>query len=142
MTATKPAKGRNEEPMGKRESQRILYVEDDQDSQEIMTTLLAIAGYEVTPAGSVAEGLELARHRHFSLIILDSQLSDGTGIGLCQQIRAFDRRTPILFYAGASNEADILEARNAGAQEFLIKPIGIEALEQTVQRLTQTKNRR
>jgi DNA-binding response OmpR family regulator len=114
---------------------RILLVEDNADSREMMSVLLGQAGYEVVTAHSVSDGLELAIEGGFTLIILDNRFKKGSGVGLCRQIRGFDTRTPILFYSGAVYESDIEEAVKAGADAYLIKPVGIEQLEQTITQL-------
>ena len=111
---------------------RILCVDNDQDTCEMITLLLGLAGYEVIQATNIAEGLTLARKEHFDLILLDWFFGDGTGLELCRMIRAFDSQTVILFYSGVTDRAEIKQAMSAGAQGFLIKPTGVEDLVQTV----------
>lgn len=111
---------------------RILCVDDDVDTCELLGILLGGAGYEVVFATSVAEGLGLAKSGQCDLIILDGLFSDGTGVELCRMIRAFDSETPIVFCSGAARQSDIAEAMSAGAQEYLVKPCSLEQIEQTV----------
>lgn len=113
---------------------RILCVDDDRDTCELVTVLLGQAGYEVIQAQNIADGLTLARTQLFDLILLDWFLDDGTGIELCQMIRAFDSQTVILFYSGVAYSAEIKKAISAGAQGFLIKPVGTDELLETVSR--------
>jgi DNA-binding response OmpR family regulator len=114
---------------------RILCVDNDQDTCDMITLLLGQAGYEVIQAMNIAEGLTLARRERFDLILLDWFFGDGTGLELCQMIRAFDSQTVILFYSGAVEKDEIKQAISAGAQGFLVKPIGIDDLVQNVSRL-------
>src|SRR5262249_5781742 len=81
-------------------------------------------------------GLRLARRGYFDLYILDNWLPDGSGIGLCRNIREFDPHTPILFYSAAAYEYDIQEALRSGAQAYLVKPVKFDDLERAVARLT------
>ena len=113
---------------------RILCVDDDRDTCEMITALLGYAGYEVSHACSVAEGLSLAKSGGFDLILLDWYFDDGTGIDLCRMIRTFDVNIPILFYSGVANESDIKRAMSFGAQGFLVKPLGTENIVETVSR--------
>jgi DNA-binding response OmpR family regulator len=113
----------------------VLFVDDNEDSRFIITTILELAGYEVMTAVTCAEGLRLARAEVFDLYILDNRLPDRTGIRLCRQIREFDRQAPIVFYSGASREVDKQVALSAGAQVFLTKPVSAEELTATVGRL-------
>ena len=114
---------------------RILYIENHEDSREMLAVMLERAGYEVVTATNVANGLSLARLERFDLHILDSIFSDGTGVDLCRQICAFDPDTPISFYSSAAYESDIKAGMAAGAQCYLTKPAGIFILEQTIAEL-------
>src|SRR4051794_28826815 len=107
---------------------RILCVDDDQDTCEMVTVLLGQTGYEVQHALSVADGLIKARQDGFDLILLDWNFEDGTGLELCRQIRAFDSITPILFYTGEIDDAAIRAALRAGAQGYLVKPVAVASL--------------
>jgi DNA-binding response OmpR family regulator len=113
---------------------RILYLEDDTDSRQLIVVLLGQLGYEVVTAGTLEEGISLAREAHFDLIILDNWLDGENGIDACRQIRSFDKKTPILFYSAAAYESDIEHAISAGAQAYVVKP-SVQALEEAVIRM-------
>jgi DNA-binding response OmpR family regulator len=100
----------------------------------MMCILLAERGYEVTVATSVNDALALAKREKFDLYILDNWFSQGTGVELCEQIRAFDPLTPIMFYSGVAYEAEIKKVMNCGAQAYLVKP-DIKGLKETIARL-------
>lgn len=113
---------------------RILCVDDDEDTREMMQILLGFYGYEPVIAGSVSDALESARFGGIDLCILDHWLTEGSGIELCQQIRALDSDTPIMFYSGAGYKTDIQNGLDAGAQAYLVKP-DFENLKPTIDRL-------
>jgi two-component system response regulator QseB len=123
----------------KGEALRILYVEDDEDTRDVLSALLAMSGYQVEAAGTVAEGLHLAEGGGFALVILDSWLKEGSGIELCQKIRTFDRHTPVLFLSGSDSQTEMEMAMDAGAQGYIIKPCEIEDVEQAIRSLVHTK---
>lgn len=100
----------------------------------MMSVLLDQYGYEAVIAASLSDALERARAGGLALCILDHWLSQGSGIELCQQIRAFDSDTPIMFYSGAGYKADIQTGLDAGAQAYLVKPY-IDHLKPTIDRL-------
>jgi len=110
----------------------LLCVDDDRDTCEMLTLLLSHAGYEVEHALSVGDGLAKARRGGFDLILLDWSFEDGTGLDLCRQIRAFESRTPIIFYTGEMDKNAIEMAISAGAQEYLVKPVAVESLLQAI----------
>jgi len=101
---------------------RVLYVEDHEDTRELITIVLRQRDFEVEYAHTVAGGVRLATEERFDLYLLDSWLPDGSGLDLCRRIRKFDQATPILFYSAAAYEADKNIALSAGAQAYLIKP--------------------
>jgi DNA-binding response OmpR family regulator len=113
---------------------RILCVDDHEDTRDMMSVLLDQCGYEAVIAASVSDALESARSGGLALCILDHWLTESNGIELCQQIRAFDSDTPIMFYSGAGYEADIQKGLDAGAQAYLVKP-DFERLRPTIDRL-------
>ena len=101
---------------------RVLYVEDHEDTRELITIVLRQRDFEVANAHTVDLGVRLASEERFDLYLLDSWLPDGSGLDLCRRIRKFDPVTPILFYSAAAYEADKNMALGAGAQAYLIKP--------------------
>ena len=101
---------------------RVLYIEDHEDTRELVTLVLEQRSYEVVTGSTIASGVELAGSQHFDLYLLDSWLPDGSGLDLCRQIRTFDKATPILFYSAAAYEMDRADAIESGAQAYLIKP--------------------
>jgi two-component system response regulator RegX3 len=107
---------------------RILYVEDHDDTRDLLTLVLEGRDYEVTPARTIATALAIARQQTFDLVILDSWLPDGSGVDLCVGIRQFNARTPIIFYSAAAYEADRILALAAGAQGYLTKPAKLSDL--------------
>lgn len=101
---------------------KILVVDKDGDTCEMMEFLLNLAGYEVRTATSISTSLDIIREQEFDLILLGWFFEDGTGLELCQLIRNFDTHTPIFFCSGNAYQSGIEKARRAGAQEYFIKP--------------------
>src|SRR6266850_6673731 len=114
---------------------KILYVEDHDDTRELMALVLEQANYEVVTTSSLASALSLAKSAKFDLFVLDSLLVDGTGIELCKSIRLLDDSTPILFCSAKAYDSDKNEAFSSGAQRYLVKPIDISILCRTVAEL-------
>jgi DNA-binding response OmpR family regulator len=102
--------------------QRILYVEDHDDTSELISLVLEKQNYEVVLDRTVASALRTAREQHFDLYLLDSRLPDGSGVDLCKEIRKFDLLTPVVFYSAAAHDIDKVMALRSGAQAYLMKP--------------------
>ncbi len=114
------------------EAPRILFVDDHEDTRYLITHLLGAQGYEVEAARTVEEGLQLARAGGFDLYLLDSRFADGSGMELCEDIREFDKTTPIVFYSG-DHPSYLKKALDCEAQGFVLKP-GLDALPRELER--------
>ena len=101
---------------------RVLYIEDHEDTRELVTLVLEQKCVEVVTGTTIRSGVALAGSQDFDLYLLDSWLPDGSGLELCRRIREFDQETPIVFYSAAAYEIDRVEAIKSGAQAYLIKP--------------------
>ena len=113
---------------------RILYVDDDEDSCDLMNTLLGMLGYEVIQAQVIAQAVAKASSDGLDLCLVDNWLPDGSGIDLCRQIRSFNPHIPIVFYSGVACDSDKEAAIRAGAQAYLVKPTGMDVIEETISR--------
>src|SRR5689334_12801773 len=108
---------------------RILVVDDDADTCEMMRVLLKILGYEAASVQTAAEALTVAASRQFDLYLTDAFLTDSSGLELCRQLKRLTPEVPVIFVSGAARESDQLEGIRAGAAMYLTKPIEIEELE-------------
>jgi DNA-binding response OmpR family regulator len=102
---------------------RILCIEDDEDTCEMLTFALQPSGYEVVSAQTGEDGLSKVLSESFDAILMDTNLPDISGIELCKQIRESDINLPIIFYSGEARPDKIEEAMKAGAQAYLKKPV-------------------
>jgi CheY-like chemotaxis protein len=111
---------------------RILFVDDHEDTRFMVKTLLGMSNYEVSTAGSMARGLQLAQSESFDLYVLDTNLPDGSGTELCEKIREFDARTPIIFFSGETPRS-LGSALACGAQDCVMKP-ELDGLQRAISR--------
>ena len=100
----------------------ILYVEDHEDTRDLIQLTLQQLGYVVSTVDTVAGALAMTAHEIFDLYLLDTRLPDGSGVDLCKQLRVADHQTPIVFYSAAAYEVDRDTAIRSGAQGYLVKP--------------------
>jgi DNA-binding response OmpR family regulator len=112
----------------------ILCVDDNPDALESLKVILRREGYQVVTTQSKTSGIIKARSGVFDLFILGFELPDGSGIELCEEIRTFDKQTPIVFYSvdGVPNQLE--GAIKAGAQAYLKQPVHPTILNETVAR--------
>ncbi|MFT3927952.1 MAG: response regulator [Myxococcales bacterium] len=106
---------------------RILVVEDDEDSAELLAETLQVRGHRVAVAHSGADGLELASRFEPEVVFLDLGLPDMDGVDLCPRLRALPtppgRLVALTGYGG--DQAQLLAA---GFDRCLLKPAAAEAL--------------
>ena len=113
---------------------RILCIEDDADTCELITYVFAQKGYEIE-TGHQMDCLKLNREEKFAAIILDNYFIRLKGTDICREIRSFDQTVPVVFLSGEARKAEIEKALAAGANAYLLKPNDFEKLTETVIKL-------
>ena len=113
---------------------RILCVEDDPDTCEMLTLTLQDYGMEAVCVPDVTAAHALMSKEKFRLYILDGQLPGVSGLTLCEEIRSADEATPIVIFSGHCRESDRKAGMAAGADAYLFKP-DVSQLVPTVKRL-------
>jgi two-component system KDP operon response regulator KdpE len=108
-------------------SERILVVDDEPQILRALQTTLRGAGYEVETAASAAEALSKAAARPPDGFILDLILPDGSGIDVCRELRTWTQ-APIVVLSAVGEETDKVAALDAGADDYVTKPFGIDEL--------------
>lgn len=113
---------------------RILYVEDNKDSREMLKELLRTSdgAYDVTAVETAAEAIQLSLLDPFDLYILDISLPGMDGISLCRRLRERGVKQPIMFFSAMVQPTDRQYCLAAGADEFLVKPSDLDRFIETV----------
>jgi DNA-binding response OmpR family regulator len=108
----------------------ILIIDDDPDTIEFLRIVFTVRGRELTGAHTGTEGLRLAHERHFDLILVDVMMPDIDGYEVCRRLRAEPdtANIPIVILTARSSLVDQTLGLEAGADRFLIKPVGISIL--------------
>ncbi|QNF31625.1 response regulator transcription factor [Adhaeribacter swui] len=109
---------------------KVLVVDDDPDITELLQYNLEKEGYEVTSAENGKEALEKAAKFNPDIILMDVMMPVMDGITACRQLREKPefRETYILFLTARSEEFSEIAAFDAGADDFITKPIKPRAL--------------
>ena len=122
---------------------RILVADDNETNRDILATRLEANGYEVLHAGDGEQALAVAREHRPDLILLDIMMPKLDGIEVCRRIKADAALpfTPIILVTAKAEFSDIVEGLDAGADEYLTKPIDQKALVARVKALLRVKER-
>jgi two-component system KDP operon response regulator KdpE len=107
--------------------QTILIVDDAPQIRRVMRTTLSSHGYSIIEAKSGEEALGLIRSEHADLIVLDVNLPGISGLDTCREIRA-SSDVPIIMLTVRNSERDKVQALDAGADDYVVKPFGVEEL--------------
>jgi DNA-binding NtrC family response regulator len=124
-----------------RQSDRILLVDDELSSLEVLSEVLTRARYEVASADCGYNALKIAQECSIDLAILDFNLPDTTGIELLQQIKRLQPDTPVILMSANTSQGLQLDAFEAGAYTFMSKPINLQQLLRFVARALDLKKR-
>jgi two-component system OmpR family response regulator len=113
----------------------VLVIEDDIATVEHLISGLSAAGHTASWAYTGADGHILARDRIFDTLIIDRMLPDMDGLSLVVALRAEKIDTPILMLTTMGGVQDRVDGLNAGADDYLLKPVALEELIARVQAL-------
>src|SRR5262249_47440476 len=106
---------------------RVLVVDDEPQILRALRTSLRGAGYEVETAETAEGALAAAAMRPPEAVILDLVLPDGTGIDVCRELRTWSS-APVIVLSAVGEEREKVAALDAGADDYVTKPVGIDEL--------------
>jgi len=113
----------------------VLIIEDDADSRTTLAELFAIDDWQVLEAKDGDAGVDLAIRHRPELILCDLLMPKSNGFQVCRTIREQLQPTKIIVVSGRDYGVDRTSALQAGADEYLLKPITWELLSSTIDRL-------
>ena len=114
---------------------RVLIIEDDPDSRHALAGLFAREDWKVLQAPDGDVGIELALRNRPELILCDLLMPKSNGFQVCRAIREQLQPTKIIVVSGRDYGVDKISALQAGADEYLLKPVNWELLSRTIDRL-------
>jgi PAS domain S-box-containing protein len=120
-TSSTAAKGLNRKP----ESCPLLVVDDEESNREVLSRRLQRAGFAVETASDGHQALELILRREYELVLLDHMMPGLSGIDVLRLLRATysPDALPIIMVTALCESANIAEAINLGANDYVTKPI-------------------
>ncbi len=111
----------------------ILVVDDESQIRKLLVTGLGGYGHEVITAAGGEQALTLVAQRKPDLVVLDINLGQGAdGLEVCRRLREWSR-VPIIMLSVRNDETTKVQALDAGADDYLTKPFGMEELRARIQ---------
>src|SRR5450756_1693337 len=114
---------------------RILVVDDDVGLLQLIVRVLHDEAYAVDTASTGEEARTLALVNDYDGIILDLHLGDRHGFEILQELRRAGRSTPVLLYSGQADAETIVRGLDAGADDYIVKPVSNQELRARVRNL-------
>ncbi len=105
----------------------VLLIEDEPQMRRFLRAALDSAAWQLVEAPTAREGLAQATSRNPDIILMDLGLPDGDGVELTRRIREWSV-VPIIVISARGREAEKVTALDAGADDYLTKPFGVEEL--------------
>jgi len=118
---------------------KVLVIDDDPNMTDLLSLLLKSRGYEVSISNSGRDGIQKTKADPQDVIILDMMMEEMDGLQVCAQIRTFSN-IPILILSALDNPGIIVKALDAGADDFLTKPVSSGLLISRLNTLTRRVN--
>jgi DNA-binding response OmpR family regulator len=114
----------------------VLVVEDHEDTRFLLRYMLTSRGFDVAEAENGEEAVDMAERLHPGLILMDGSLPRLDGFSATRRMRelATLRGVPIVFLSGHAEPAAQLKARDAGCDDYLVKPIDLDRLDSVLMR--------
>lgn len=106
---------------------RILVIDDETPIRRFLRVALEADGHSVTEAATARAGIDAAALENPAAVILDLGLPDADGISVLRAIREWSQ-VPVLVLSVRADEAGKVAALDAGAQDYVVKPFGIQEL--------------
>ena len=122
--------------------ERVLLIEDEPSLRLALGRFLTLHEYELAEAATVQAAEAQFRARRPDAVLCDYQLPDGDGIALLQKLKEIDRSVPVIMLTGHGTIELAVQAIQQGAEQFLTKPVDLEALLAVLTRQLETRRLR
>lgn len=107
---------------------RLLLLEDDQSLIDGLVYALTKEGFALDVAMTVREARAQLAAQAYDLLLLDQTLPDGSGLSLCEEVRAGGNAVPIIFLTAMDEEIQVIRALDAGGDDYITKPFKLGEL--------------
>ena len=122
---------------GRESAPLVMVAEDHEDTRFMLRTILEGRGLAVVEAGDGEEAVSLAERETPDLILMDGSLPRLDGISAMRRMRGLTSLSgvPIVFLSGHAGPQQQLAAREAGCDDYIVKPFSLDRLDQVLERL-------
>ena len=123
-------------------TKKVLVVDDDATIRVALRDALTSAGFEVGLAESAREALAIIAHSHPDVVVSDVRMPDVSGLELLRLLRERSPDIAIVLMTAFDDMPTVVEAMKHGAVEFLVKPLDLDDLQRTLERVLEDRESR
>jgi len=113
----------------------ILFVDDEESILDIARTYFSTRGYKVLTACNGREAIEMMWHNHIDCCFTDINMPEMDGLELAEYLRKHDNTIPVVVMTGYPSLDNTIHTLKNGVVDFLIKPVNLQQMEMSVQRV-------
>lgn len=114
---------------------KILVIDDEQRTRDLLGTLLSRKGYDVVLAESGPKGFDTFLRERPDVIVLDLNMPGLDGLAALQQVRSLNPKQPVIILTGAGTDEMEQQVRALGVTEFIEKDFALHLLSDSLKRL-------
>ena len=119
---------------------RLLYAEDEEDLNKVVTKKLTEEGFSVDSCFDGREAIDNVQFTEYDAAILDIMMPHADGFAVLKELRKLKKNTPVLFLTARDSIEDRVTGLDSGANDYLVKPFSFEALLARIRVLTREKH--
>ena len=119
---------------------RLLYAEDEEDLNRIVTKKLTEEGFSVDSCFDGREAIDNIQFTEYDAVILDIMMPHSDGYAVLKELRKLKKNTPVLFLTARDSIEDRVTGLDSGANDYLVKPFSFEELLARIRVLTREKH--
>jgi hypothetical protein len=119
---------------------RLLYAEDEEDLNKVVTKKLTEEGFSVDSCSDGREAIDNVQFTEYDAAILDIMMPHADGFAVLKELRKLKKNTPVLFLTARDSIEDRVTGLDSGANDYLVKPFSFEELLARIRVLTREKH--
>ena len=113
---------------------KVLYVDDSEETLEVVQIILAKSGYQILTASSGKQAVEVCSKEQPDLVLMDINMPDLDGFTSIQHLRSRGYNNPVVMLTASENEEDRAKAKAIGCADYILKTLDMREIESVIDR--------
>jgi len=113
---------------------KVLYVDDSEETLEVIQIILAKSGYQILTASSGKQAVEVCSKEQPDLVLMDINMPDLDGFASIQLLRSSGYNNPVIMLTASENEEDRAKAKAIGCVDYILKTLDMRDIESVIDR--------